>query len=186
MTEPNPPARLAVAVSDEDHSQGPPEAPLTLVEYGDFECSHCGQAYPIVKALQQTLGANLRFVFRSFPLTRIHRHALHAAEAAEAAADQFRFWEMHDVLFEHQRALGDRHLVDYARQIGLDVERFTEALRTQAFLPRVEAAFNGGVESGVGGTPTFFINGARHEGPWPFEVLLAALEERLSAGRRSP
>jgi protein-disulfide isomerase len=125
---------LTPPVSMDDHAQGPATAPVTLVEHGDFECPDCGQAYPIVKAVQQNFDDQLRFVYRQFPLTQIHPHAEHAAEASEAAAAQEAFWPMHDMLFEHQHALGDDHLVAYAGALGLDVDRFvldlTELTRT--------------------------------------------------------
>src|SRR6476646_7201477 len=114
---------LTLPVSERDHIQGPADAPVTLVEYGDYECPHCGRAYPVVKAIQRHFGRRLRFVFRNFPLAEAHPHAAHAAEAAEAAAAQGRFWEMHDSLFEHQQALDDRHLVEYAGALGLDTSR---------------------------------------------------------------
>ena len=116
-------------------------------------------------------------MFRNFPLTDSHPHALHAAEAAEAAAAQRKFWNMHDMLFEHQRTLDDRHLAGYARDLGLDVPRFVDELGTHAHLPRVEEHFNSGVDSGVHGTPTFFINGVRHDRSWDLETLLGALEK---------
>src|SRR5215212_10828425 len=109
---------LTPPVSARDHSQGPADAPVTLVEYGDFECPHCGRAYPVIKEVQSALGDRLRFVFRNFPITNSHPHAQHSAEAAEAAGAQGKFWEMHDMLFEHQRGLDDHHLVEYAEQIG--------------------------------------------------------------------
>jgi protein-disulfide isomerase len=123
-------AHLTPPVGERDHSQGPADAPVTLVEYGDYECPSCGQAYPIVKALQERLGARLRFVFRNFPLTNAHPHAEHAAEAAEAAAAQGRFWEMHDRLYERQRALDDAHLARHAADIGLGVAGLTQRLLT--------------------------------------------------------
>lgn len=170
-------AKLSVPVTKHDHADGPADAKITLVEYGDFECSHCGQAYPIVKAIQERLRGRLRFVFRNFPLTQSHPHALHAAEAAEAAAVQDKFWEMHDVLFEHQKRLEDRDLGSYAQKIGLDEPRFAAEMEAHAHFKRVEEHFNGGVDSGVHGTPTFFINGVRHDASWDLETLLAALQQ---------
>src|SRR2546423_12240032 len=124
MTQESGTARLTLPVSQRDHQQGPETAPVTLVEYGDYECPYCGEAHPIVKELQRRLGDRLRFVFRNFPLTNAHPHAEHAAETAEAAGAQGKFWEMHDYLYEHQRALDDEHLETYAGTLGLDVERF--------------------------------------------------------------
>ena len=167
-------AHLSSPVSALDHAEGPAHAAVTLVEYGDFECSHCGQAYPIVKEIQSRLRGQLRFVFRNFPLTQSHPHALHAAEAAEAAAAQGRFWQMHDTLFEHQRHLDDRHLSMYAQTLGLDEARFAAEMEAHAHLKRVEDHFNGGVDSGVHGTPTFFINGVRYDASWDLESLYEA------------
>jgi protein-disulfide isomerase len=169
--------RLTLAVSARDHAEGPEDAAVTLVEYGDYECPYCGRAYPIVKKIQELFGSRLRFVFRNFPLTEIHPHAQHAAEAAEAAAAQGHFSEMHDALFEHQRALGDRHLAEYASAIGLDEGRFQKELANHAHASRVREDFLSGVRSGVNGTPTFFINGFRHEGPWDMATLMEALEQ---------
>jgi len=166
--------RLTLAVSARDHIEGPNDAPVTLVEYGDYECPYCGRAYPIVKKLQHELGSQLRFVFRNFPLKEIHPHAQHAAEAAEAAAAQGRFAEMHDALFEHQRDLRDLRLSEHAAAIGLDVARFEKDLADHTYAARVREDFLSGLRSGVNGTPTFFINGLRHNGPWDFEVLLNA------------
>jgi protein-disulfide isomerase len=168
---------LTPPVGPEDHSAGPDEAPVTLVEYGDYQCPHCGRAYPIVKQIQKRLGNRLRFVFRNFPLTQIHPEAEHAAEAAEAAAAQDQFWPMHDRIFERQFALDDEHLVEYAAELGLDAERVAEALANETYRDRVRDDFMSGVKSGVNGTPTFFINGVRYEESWDLEPLQAALEE---------
>jgi protein-disulfide isomerase len=167
---------LSLPVGARDHAEGPEDAPVTLVEYGDYECPHCGRAYPIVKRIQDQLGSRLRFVFRNFPLAEIHPHAQHAAEAAEAAGAQGRFWEMHDALFEHQGALGDRHLAQYAAAIGLDEGRFQRELSDHTHARRVREDFSSGVRSGVNGTPTFFINGVRHDDGWDFETLMTALD----------
>jgi protein-disulfide isomerase len=175
MLEAHPP-RLALAVSRRDHADGPESASITLVEYGDYECPHCGRAYPILTRIQERLGKQLRFVFRNFPLSQVHPHAQHAAEAAEAAAAQGYFWEMHDTLFEHQRALTDRFLHEYASRIGMDPARFRQELDDHSHAGRVREDFLSGVHSGVNGTPTFFINGLRHDDAWDFETLLRALE----------
>ncbi|HMJ58357.1 MAG TPA: thioredoxin domain-containing protein [Gemmatimonadales bacterium] len=168
-------ARLTPPVTARDHAQGPPEAPVTLVEYGDFECPHCGRAYPMVKAVQRSLGQNLRFVFRNFPLAKSHEHAEHAAEMAEAAGQQGKFWEMHDLLFEHQDALEDENLVAYAASLGIDAAGAAAALVEGTFSARVREDFASGAKSGVNGTPTFFINGARYDGLMHPTALLEAL-----------
>jgi protein-disulfide isomerase len=170
-------AELVLPVSDErDHIQGPSDAPVTLVEYGDYECPYCGAAYPIVKELQARTDGRLRFVFRNFPITTSHPHAEHAAEAAEAAAAQGRFWEMHDHLYEHQRQLEDADLHEYAQQLGLDVGTFDREFAGHVYAERVREDFMSGVRSGVNGTPTFYINGTRHDGSYEFDTLLAAVE----------
>jgi protein-disulfide isomerase len=168
--------RLSLPVGERDHVQGPADAPATLVEYGDYECPYCGRAYPIVQEVQRRLGDRLRFVFRNFPLTQVHPHAQHAAEVAEAAATQGKFWEMHDTLFEHQRHLDDDTLAGYAGDLGLDTEAFEREMRTHAHAQRVREDFLSGVRSGVNGTPTCFINGVRHDGSYDLDTLLAALE----------
>jgi protein-disulfide isomerase len=161
--------RLTVPVTEADHSAGPDDAPITLVEYGDYQCPSCGMAYPIVQAVQKALGDNLRFVFRNFPLTEAHAHAEHAAEMAEAAGVQGKFWEMHDMLFEHQGALDDQDLVSYAEDLGLDTARAAEELEAGAYTDRIRKDFRGGIRSGVNGTPTFFVNGMRYDGNWTDE-----------------
>ena len=168
-------ARLTPPVTARDHTQGPLEAPVTLVEYGDFECPHCGRAYPMVKAVQRSLGQNLRFVFRNFPLAKSHEHAEHAAEMAEAASQHGKFWEMHDLLFEHQDALEDENLVAYAASLGIDAAWAAAALVEGTFSARVREDFASGAKSGVNGTPTFFINGARYDGLMDPTALLEAL-----------
>ena len=177
-------SQLTPSVGDGDHVQGPATAPVTLVEYGDYECPYCGAAYPTVKEIQRRLGDRLRFVFRNFPITTAHPHAEHAAEAAEAAGAQGRFWEMHDALYEPQRARGDRRLTEYAASLGLDVERWGSDMETQAHRERVRADFMSGVRSGVNGTPTFFINGRRHDGSHDLGTLLAAIETAMPATAR--
>ena len=176
-------ARLSVPVSDRDHSTGPANAPVTLVEYGDFECPYCGQAHPIVRKIRERFGPKLRFVFRNFPLREIHPHAEQAAESAEAAATKGKFWEMHDSLFEHQRALDAAHLVGYTAALGLDPAWMAEVLAGGEFAEAVREDFLSGVRSGVNGTPTFFINGVRHDGSWSFEGLVEAIEAALPKHR---
>ena len=155
-------AKLKVPVGPDDHAQGPADAPVTLLEYGDYECSHWGHAYPIVKALQRKFGNQLRFVFRNFPLNTIHEHAGQAAQAAEAAGGQGKFWEMHDLLYEHQHDLADLDLVHLSIKLGLEVYRFSS-----------------GVRNGVNGTPTFFINSQRHDGDFELETLLQAIQKMI-------
>lgn len=160
-------------VSDKDHSIGAVSAPVTLVEYGDYQCAHCYRAHPIVTAIRKQLGGQLRFVFRNFPLTEVHPEALHAAEAAESVAaskGDKAYWAMHDLLFEHQQdsddALDDAHLAQYAEAAGADPKRVKSDLDDATFEEQVRTDFMSGVRSGVNGTPTFFINGARFEGDW--------------------
>ena len=172
-------ATLKPPVGPRDHMQGPPDAPVTLVEYGDYECPFCGAAYPIVKAIQARLGDQLCFVFRNFPLTEAHPHAEDAAEAAEAAGGQGKFWPMHDMLYENQDALEPEDLVQYARALRLDLPRFVRELSEHVWAERVREDFRSGVRSGVNGTPTFFINGVRHDGGYDMASLLAAIEEAV-------
>jgi protein-disulfide isomerase len=169
-------AVLSVPVNEKDHSAGPANAAVTLVEYGDFECPHCRRAWPIVKEMQRRLGPRLRLVFRHFPLKELHEHALLAAEAAEAAAAQGKFWEMHDRLFERQFALDVDNLVEYAGDLGLDAPRVARELAARTYKPQVSEDFMSGVRSGVNGTPTFFINGLRYDGRWDEDPLADALE----------
>jgi protein-disulfide isomerase len=171
-------AELTLPVSDDrDHIQGPADARVTLVEYGDYECPYCGAAYPIIKEVQSRMADRLRFVFRNFPISTSHPHAEQAAEAAEAAASQGKFWEMHDLLYENQEHLDDADLHRYADQLGLDVGVFDEELAEHVHAERVREDFMSGVRSGVNGTPTFYINGARHDGGYQLDELLAALED---------
>ena len=161
--------RLTPPVSERDHAAGPDDAPVTLVEYGDYECPYCAMAHPIVKAIRRELGGQLRFVFRNFPLAEMHPHARHAAQAAEAAAEQGKFWEMHDMIFEHRDALEDADLVRYAEMLGLDADRIARELAAGTYANRVRDDFRSGVRSGMNGTPTFFVNGERYEGSWANE-----------------
>ena len=172
-------AKLKPQVGPNDHVQGHATAKVTMVEYGDYECPYCGEAYPIVKALQERLGDQMRFVFRNFPLAEAHPHAEHAAEAAEAAAAQSKFWEMHDLLYENQDALEDEDLVRYAKALHLDVSRFVKEMEAHHYAEKVRADFSSGVRSGVNGTPAFFINGERHDGPFDLRSLLAAIEDAV-------
>ena len=172
-------ARLTRPVDSNDHSQGSPDAVVTLVEYGDYECPHCGRAHPIVKEIQRRLGSQLQFVFRNFPLSEIHPHAQHAAEAAEAAGAQHKFWEMHDTIFEHQRALSDQQLVRYAVDLGADEGQFTRDFMSHVYQGRVREDFLSGIRSGVNGTPTFFINNIRYDSSWDADTLEQALRAAI-------
>src|SRR5208337_1395306 len=154
-------ATLTQPVSARDHAEGPAAAPVTLVEYGDYQCPYCGAAYPVVKRLQKKFGKNLRFVFSNFPLTQAHPYALIAAEAAEAAALQGKFWEMHDLLFERQTLLGPDIIPLWAERIGLDLEKFGNDIKQGVVAQRLREDRQSGIHSGVNGTPTFFINGTR-------------------------
>jgi protein-disulfide isomerase len=172
-------ATLKVPVTPADHIQGDERAPVVLVEYGDYECPHCGHAYPIVKQVQEHFGKRLAFVFRNFPLSEMHPNAEPAAEAAEFAAAQGRFWEMHDGIFENQEALGRPLLLELAEKLGISTRALDRALDEEEYAPRVKEDFLGGVRSGVNGTPTFFINSHRHDGPFEFEDLVEAIDARL-------
>jgi protein-disulfide isomerase len=167
--------RLTLPVGARDHIQGPATAPVTLVEYGDYQCPYCGEAFGIIEEIQRQLGDGLRFVFRNFPLAEVHPHAEHAAEAAELAAAHGKFWEMHDALYGHQEALDDRHLAAYGSALGIAAEEMHKALAEHRYAEHIREDFMSGVRSGVNGTPTFFINGVRHEGSYDFETMMAAI-----------
>jgi protein-disulfide isomerase len=168
---------LTLPVSDErDHIQGAPDAVVTLVEYGDYQCPYCGAAYPIVKQVQEAMGDGLCFVFRNFPITTSHPQAEQAAEAAEAAAAQDTFWPMHDLLYENQQRLEAKDLLSYAERLGLDVERFERDLNEHVHAARVREDFMSGVRSGVNGTPTFYVNGERYDDSYDFDTLLGVLQ----------
>jgi protein-disulfide isomerase len=171
-------ARLVPPVGDSDRARGSRDAPVTLVEFGDYDCPYTVRAYFVVRGLRRRLDDRLCFVFRAFPLTRIHTHAQAAAEAAEAAAAQGRFWEMHDRLFEAHRRLESADLERYAAEIGLDVGRVGREMEEHTHAGRVREDLKSGLRSGVQGTPTFYIEGVRHDGSNGFETLLAALEAR--------
>lgn len=159
-----PATALTLPIAGRDHIQGPIDAPIKLLEYGDYECPFCGEAYPIIKAVQKRLGDRLCFAFRNFPLNNSHPRAEHAAEAAEAAAAQGKFWEMHDLLFENQEALDDEDIAGYAQTLGLDVTRLMNEIQSGTHTPRVREDFRSGARGGVNGTPALFINGGRYDG----------------------
>jgi len=171
-------------VSERDHTSGSATAPVTLLEYGNFECIHCGRAYPVIKQVRKLLGDNLRFVFRHFPTVQTHPHSLRAAEAAEAAASQEKFWQMHDELFSHQAALEDRDLSSYAKRIGLNLERFVHDMTAHSFLQQIEAGYQRSLfDEHITGTPTLYLNDVRYAGPTDFEGLLNAIKLSDTEGR---
>jgi len=173
-------SNLSPSVSERDHSEGLPDAPMTLVEYGDYQCPYCGAAYPVVKQLQRHFGKRLRFVFRNFPLTQAHPYALIAAEAAEAAALQGKFWQMHDHIYEHQDELEPDVLPAWAQQVELDLEAFGLAIKQGKITERIKEDRMSGVRSGVNGTPCFFINDSRYDGDADYESLKAAFDEQIA------
>lgn len=170
---------LKVPVTPDDHIQGDDTALITLVEYGDYECPFCGSAYPIIKHIQKHFGKQLRFVFRNFPLTELHSHAEVAAETAEFAATYGRFWEMHDLIYENQEQLGMPMLLKLAETLNLSETDLKHTIVNKTFAPKIKKDFLGGVRSGVNGTPTFFINDQRYNGPFEFDDLVAAIESVL-------
>ena len=175
--------KLKNAVSERDHVGGSPSAPVTLVEYGNFECIHCGRAHPVIKEVRKLMGQNLRFVFRHFPTVLTHPHSLRAAESAEAAAAQGKFWAMHDELFTHQEALEDHNLSRYAKRIGLDAKRFEREMEENTFLKQIEADYQRSLfDEHVTGTPTFYINSERYTGATNVESLLVAIKQADTEG----
>jgi protein-disulfide isomerase len=172
-------AMLKIPVTSNDHTQGDEHARITLVEYGDYECPHCGHAHPIVKLVQKHFGKQLRFVFRNFPLNEIHPNAEAAAESAEFAAAHRRFWEMHDGIFENQSNIGIPLLLELSETLGLSAPDLRNALAAREYAVRVREDFLGGARSGVNGTPTFFINGRRHDGAFELEDIVQAIEAQL-------
>ena len=169
-------ARLRVPITSRDHVKGSPWATITLVEFGDYQCPFCGRAFWELQQIERQFARDLRFVFRNFPLVDQHPEAMIAAQAAEAAAAQGRFWEMHDTLYENQDALDFDNLLGYAAHLDLDLDRFIDDIETQRYMDQIENDFMGGVRSGVNGTPCFFINDQRHDGPWDASTLARALE----------
>jgi protein-disulfide isomerase len=175
-------SKLTIPISAKDHFQGNIDADCSLVEYGDYECPHCGHAYPLLKRVQKHYGNRLCFVYRNFPLNEMHPHAEGAAETAEFAGTKGKFWEMHDLLFENQEQLGVDLYVELAGELGLAQDELAEALDKSEFQAHVKADFIGGVRSGVNGTPTLFINGQRHNGPVDFETLVEKIDAVLGRG----
>jgi protein-disulfide isomerase len=174
--------KLAIPITPKDHTQGPSTAPTTLVEYGDYQCPSCGEAYPIIKKLQHHFGDKLRFVFRNFPLD-MHPYAEHAAETAEFAAAHNKFWEMHDALFEHQRNLADASLLKLATQLKLPAADLTTALEKHTYAAHVKSDLEGGIKSGVTGTPMFYINGQLYDDAYDYDTLLSAILDGIPAAQ---
>jgi protein-disulfide isomerase len=168
---------LARPVTERDHILGPASAVVTLLEYGDYVCPRCNQARFVVKRLYGAIGDRLRYAFRNFPVSASHPFSHHAAEAAEAAGAQHKFWEMHEILFDHQYALSDKHLKVYGTRVGLDMERFNHDMMLHTYAVRVYQDALSGTRSGVTSTPCFFINDGRHLGRCDFETLLSHIEE---------
>jgi protein-disulfide isomerase len=175
MTLPNEPNHLVLPVSDRDHCQGDSTAKITLVQYGDYQCPGCRTAGQIIPSIQNQLGEQIRFVFRHFPQASLHAQAHHAAEAAEAAASQNKFWEMHYHLLQHQSQLADSYLVQYAIALCLDVSQFLAEMTNDCHIPRIQTDIESGMQSGVIKTPTFFINGLKYGDHQRLETLLEAV-----------
>jgi len=172
---------LKIPIRPEDHVQGDEHATTTLVEYGDYQCPHCGRAYPIVKKVQKHFGKRLRFIFRNFPLNEIHPDAEAAAETAEFAGSHGKYWEMHDLLFENQARFGLPLFEELAQRLGLDPAELRQALETGQYRAHVRSDFMSGARSGVNGTPTFFINGERLDGSWDYQDLVDSIEGAMAA-----
>jgi len=173
-----PASKLIRPLAGRDHIQGRIDAPIALIEYGDYECPYCGKVYPMVKEIQKRLGDRLCFVFRNFPMASSHPRAEHAAEAAEAAGLQGKFWEMHDLLYENQGALADEDIARYATTLGLDTPRLMSEVLTGAHAPRIREDVQTGARGGVNGTPSFLINGERYDGSLGLHALLSSVEAR--------
>jgi protein-disulfide isomerase len=185
MSNASPRGTLTPPVGKHDHIQGPSTAAITLVEYGDYQCPFCGNIQPVIKKLQKHYGDQLRFIFRNFPQARVHAYAQRAAEAAEAADGQGKFWEMHDYLYEHREALDVENLARAAGVLDLDKVKFDREVAERVYADRVERDIQSGNDSGVGGTPTIFINGVRNNDDDDFETLKAKIEEAILLGKAS-
>lgn len=172
-------SRLNLPLGPGDHTLGNPDAPVTLVEYGDYECPYCGRAHGAVKDVLRRMGSQVLYAYRHFPLAEAHPHAFAAAEAAEAAGAQGKFWPMHNLLFENQEALEYADLIRYADALGLDVQRFEGDLTMHTHLDKVKRDFQSGVRSGVNGTPTFYIDGVRFDGNWAPDMLITGLRNAI-------
>lgn len=169
--------KLSLPVSGRDHIQGLNTAAVTLIEYGDYECPYCAQAYLITKEIQERMGSKLRFVFRNYPLTKVRPNAYRVALAAETAAGQNKFWEMHDYLFKHGQVLTEDSLKETAAKLGLDIDKFNREFHDGTYSNHLDEDIKSGNDSGVSKTPTFFINDDRYNGPWDLDSLLNALDE---------
>lgn len=170
---------MSLKVNANDHVLGNANAPIELIEYADYQCPYCRQAYFIIKNIRKELGDDLRFIFRNFPLAELHPHAVHAAIAAETASAQNNFWEMHDIIFENQRYLDDHHLLQYAKEIGLDVNRFEKDFGKDPYFQKVNHDYETGIQNNVDSTPTFFINGKRYEGRWADDSFITYLRSLI-------
>lgn len=170
---------LRVPVTEADHRKGKDTASCVLVEYGDYQCPYCRAAHPVVARLERHFSERLLFVFRNFPLTNIHAFAEVAAETAEFANDRGFFWEMHDLIFKNQPRLGLPLLTELTRDLGMNLEEFDQSLQQGLYRPKIHADFSGGVRSGVNGTPTFFVNGIRYNGPHHFDDMAEAITNAL-------
>jgi protein-disulfide isomerase len=175
---------LRIPVTDTDHIQGHADAAVTLVEYGDYQCPYCGAAYPIVQELQRHFGDDLRFVFRNFPLAEMHPHAVGAAMTAEFGAANGRFWEIHDALYENQPQLGPALYDAIVSELGLEPKQLHKAFEAQEYLARIRTDVDGGVRSGVNGTPSFFVNGARYDGVPDLDTMTEALTAAIHSAKR--
>jgi protein-disulfide isomerase len=179
-------AKLATPISEDDHAQGPTDATVTLVQYGDYQCPYTRLSLHSVHQLRREFSDSLRFVFRHFPLEDIHSHARAASAAAEAAAQQADFWTMHEYLFEHQKALEDADLKRYALELGLDSDRFARDRSSPEVANRIDRDLASGERSGVPGTPTFYVNGIRHNGGYDLESLRSAIRAHIDARAKAP
>lgn len=158
------PTQLKTAVNEKDHQYGEASAPIEIVEYGDFQCPNCGDAFYVIKKIEEVFGNQVRFIFRNFPLSESHQYAKVAALAAEAAGVQGKYWEMHDAIFENQDQLNEDLLYELAQKISLDVAQFEKDVQSSALNEKVETDFESGMRSGVSGTPSFFVNGQKFDG----------------------
>lgn len=175
-------SKLTPPVNDNDHKQGDQsKAKIVLLEYGDYQCPYCGEAYPIIKKLQKKFSKDLLFIFRNFPLQDAHPDAYNAALSAEAANLQGKFWEMHDTLYERQDKLDWKSIAEYANAIGLDLKRFESDIESGKLQTRIDSDLESGLRSGVNGTPSFFIDGAKYNGDWSYDGLENVLSAQLSS-----